>query len=318
MNAITFIQELKDYLDLKQLARLSILNNEYKDAVEFYMPEHIIKNIQNKHDIILDDLYGSQINMIELYNLLNNLVYIRDRKPYQKYKKLLIFNKLFKNNVNTDDALEKTCKVLNSLYIYTYTYCSYELQPYTYTDLLQIIGCLYIDFICRVYNLKHSNLFKRIFINKNREFKGDIFYHCNRAQISILSFYTMFTKIADKNIKNLDDYINSINWNISTENTKQCASFMHVWIQTTDILKYIIKNTEIVMQYTSRIVNITMIYIFDIYTKKICNISNNFQFMNLCKKKAIEFLNESTTNKLKPLEFKNIFNDTMEKFAFLL
>lgn len=334
MNAITFIQELKNYLDIKELGKLSILNKEYKDAISFYMPHQIIKHIKSKHDICIDHLYNSQINMIKFSNLLDNLVYIRDRKPNQRYKHLLKLDKLFKEASLSDAseyearsseyeaaAQENTMHVLNALYMYTYKYCNYEHQPYTCTDLLEIIGNLYIDYISNV-NAKHAKhtkyakLFKRIFISKNRKFNDDIIYHCHIAKFSIVSFYRLFVKIADKNLKNLDTYINSVDWNISNENINQCTSFMHIFVFFANIIQYINKKDTI--QYKSRIIYITMTYIYDIFERKINPLRHVPHFIILCIKKSNEFKDELLIYDLKPQAFKEIFKNTMQKFDFLL
>jgi hypothetical protein len=324
MNAITFIQELKNYLDIKQLAKLSVLNKEYKDAVSFYMPQEIIKHIKSKHDISIEHLCDSQINIIEFSNLLDNLVYIRDRKPNQRYKHLLKLDKLFKSDaintsVNDAETQENTYKMLDALYMYTYKYCNYEHQPYTFTDLLEIIGNLCIDYICKTKctsNTNKSKLFKRIFISKNRKFNDDIIYHCHIANFSIVSFYRLFVKIADKNLKNLDTYINSIDWNISNENINQCTSFMHIFVFFANIIQYINKKDTI--QYKSRIIYITMTYIYDIFERKINPLRHVPHFIMLCIQKSNEFKDELLIYDLKPPAFKEIFKNTMQKFDFLL
>jgi hypothetical protein len=327
MNAITFIQELKNYLDIKQLAKLSVLNKEYKDAVSFYMPQQIIKHIKSKHDICIEHLCNSQINMIEFSNLLDNLVYIRDRKPNQRYKHLLRLDKLFNVNASLNDASlseasehdaqESTMHVLNALYMYTYKYCNYEHQLYTCTDLLEIIGNLYIDYISKANkNAKHAKLFKRIFISKDRKFNDDIIYHCHIAKFSILSFYTLFVKIADKNLKKLDTYINSVDWNISNTCIQQCSSFMHIFVFFANTIQYITKKNTI--QYKSRIIYITMTYIYDIFERKINPVLHVPHFIMLCIKKSNEFNDELLIYDIKPQAFKTIFKNTMQKFDFLL
>lgn len=317
MNAITFIQELKNYLDIKELSKLSVLNKEYKDAVKFYMPQEIIKHIKSKHDICLDHLYNSQINMIKFSNLLDNLVYIRDRTPNQRYKHLLKLD-LFDASTyeaSEPEAQENTMYVLDALYMYTYKYCNYEHQSYTCTDLLEIIGNLYIDYISKA-NKKNAKLFKRIFISKNRKFNDDIIYHCHIAKFSILNFYTLFVKLADKNLKKLDSYINSIDWNISNENINQCSSFMHIFVFFSNIIQYINKKDTI--QYKSRIIYITMRYIYDIFERKINPVRHVPNFIMLCIRKSNEFKDELLIYDLKPPAFKTIFQNTMQKFNFLL
>ena len=317
MNAITFIQELKNYLDIKELGKLYILNKEYKDAISFYMPQEIIKHIKSKHDICIDHLYNSQINMIKFSNLLDNLVYIRDRKPNQRYKHLLKLD-LFKDVSSSEpEAQENTIYVLDALYMYTYKYCNYEHQPYTCTDLLEIIGNLYIDYICKANkNAKHANLFKRIFISRNRKFNDDIIYHCHIANFSIVSFYRLFVKIVDKNLKNLDTYINSVDWNISSTCIHQCTSFMHIFVFFANIIQYINKKDTI--QYKSRIIYITMTYIYDIFERKINPLRHVPHFIMLCIRKSNEFKDELLIYDLKPPAFKEIFKNRMQKFDFLL
>lgn len=65
-------------------------------------------------------------------------------------------------------------------------------------------------------------------------------------------------------------------------------------------------------------INITMMYIYDIFNKKICNISRNQDFARLCIDKSLEFLGDFNTNDLKPDEFKSLFKNTMYRFILLL
>ena len=183
------------------------------------------------------------------------------------------------------------------------------------------IAYLYIDYICKAnlhanFNLKHAKLFKRIFISKNRKFNDDIIYHCHISKVSVLSFYKLFVKVADKNLKKLDTYINSIDWNISNQDPTQCTSFMHMFINMSNIIQYIVKKD--IVQYKSRIIYITMTYIYDIFERKINPVRHAPYFIILCIRKSNEFLDDLDTNNLKPVEFKVIFKNTMEKFAFLL
>lgn len=266
--------------------------------------------------------------MIKFSNLLDNLVYIRDRTPNQRYKHLLKLD-LFESESDASlsdaslsdaskyEAQENTMYVLDALYMYTYKYYNYEHQPYTCTDLLEIIGNLYIDYICNTkYTKKHAKLFKRIFISKNRKFNDDIIYHCHIAKFSILNFYTLFVKLADKNLKKLDTYINSIDWNISNENINQCSSFMHIFVFFSNIIQYINKKDTI--QYKSRIIYITMIYIYDIFERKINPVRHAPHFIMLCIRKSNEFQDDLIIYDLKPPAFKAIFKNTMQKFDFLL